>query len=144
MNKLVPILSAILIIPIVSSIVYAGEPESGVISWKFCDKEIPLNYKVFNGTIHDIVHLKLHDSPGCTLDSKTEYQLQIFHKSNNYTDFTLSMPTALQDEIIDVRVVGDRYLENFQFNNTHTSLEFSDFTHDSNGLVTIILDLKNE
>lgn len=125
-------------------IIYAadGEIENGKIEWKFCNDHKYLEYSVFNGTLHDTAHLRLHDAASCTDTIDTDLQLQIFHTSNNYTDFSLKMPKSLQNEIIDVRVVGKGYLENFQFNDTHNELIFSDFKHDKNGLVTIILDLK--
>ncbi len=50
--------------------------------------------------------------------------------------------TDLEFDEIDVRVVGMGYLESFQLNDIHRSLEFSNFVHDKNGLVTIILDFK--
>ena len=136
--KYLLILAAIGLIPLV----HAAESDSGQVTWKFCDNQQLLNYNIINGTLHDTAHLKLHGALDCEDGAKTPYQLQIFHWSNNQTDFTLEMPGELQDEIIDVRVVGKGYLENFQFNNNNKVLEFSDFTADQHGLVTIILDLK--
>jgi len=138
MKELLFLILAIGLIPLV----YASESDSGQITWKFCDNQQLLNYSIINGTLHDTAHLKLYDAVDCNEGAKTPYQLQIFYESNNQTDFTLEMPDELQNEIIDVRVVGKGYLENFQFNNTDNILEFSDFTPDKLGLVTIILDLK--
>lgn len=130
------------IIPLIYAVEDQPLTDSGKVEWRFCNGVKTLDYEIFNGTIHDTVHLKLQDTPECTSSNKTEFQYQIFHKSNNQTDVTLTVSEELEKEIIDVRVVGHGYFETFQFNSTHKSLEFSDFIHDKNGLVTIILDHK--
>ena len=118
--------------------------DSGTLQWKFCSDTKRLDYKVFNGTLHDTVHLRLFDAPDCKTPDETEFQFQIFHKSNNHTDFTLSVPHDLEDKVIDVRVVGHGYVETHQFNSTFSTLQFSDFIHDRNGLVAIILDYRGD
>lgn len=130
---------AITLIPMIYAVESDFTSDSGVVEWRFCDEVKSLKYSVFNGTLLDTVHLKLQGTPDCESGIKTQYQFQIFHSSNNQTDFTLEMPG---DEIVDVRVVGKEYLENFQFNDTNRSLTFSDFTHDKIGQIAIILDLK--
>lgn len=121
----------------------AVETESGIFVWKFCDHEKQFNYKIINDTLHDNVHLKLQGTNNCESNKNTtDYQLQLFHTSNNQTDFTVIVPKDLDLDKIDVNVVGRNYLEYFQINNTNRPMTFSDFTHDKNGFVTIILDFK--
>ena len=121
----------------------AMETESGTFIWKFCNDEKQFSYKIINGTLHDTAHLKLHGTDNCGNNKNTtDYQIQLFHTSNNQTDFTLFVPDDLEFDKIDVNVVGRGYLEYFELNNTSSSMEFSDFTHDINGFVTIILDFK--
>ena len=130
------------IIPLIHAVEDQSVTDSGKVEWRFCNGVKTLDYEIFNGTIHDTVHLKLQDTPECTSSNETEFQYQIFHKSNNQTNVTLTVSEDLEEEIIDVRVVGSGYFETFQFNSTHKFLEFSDFTHDKTGFVTIILDHK--
>ncbi|QMU55203.1 MAG: hypothetical protein GKS07_10105 [Nitrosopumilus sp.] len=132
-------LLGILFVPLVDAV----EAESDKFAWKFCDQEKQFNYKIINGTLHDTAHLRLQGTNNCESNNNTtDFQLQLFHTSNNQTDFTLIVPDDLEFDEIDVRVVGMGYLESFQLNDIHRSLEFSNFVHDKNGLVTIILDFK--
>lgn len=122
-------------------LVYAIQTESGTFEWKFCDGVEQFTYEITNGTLHDTAHLKLSDTDNCENNSgPTDYQLQLFHTSNNHTDFTISAPDTLEFEKIDITVVGKGYAESFQLNETHKSLTFRDFIHDKNKLVTIIMD----
>lgn len=117
--------------------------ESGTFAWEFCNDEKQFSYQTINGTLHNAVHLKLHGTDNCENNKNTtDYQFQIFHTSNNQTNFTLFVPDDLEFDKIDVNVVGMDYLEYFEINSTSSSMEFSDFTHDRNGFVTIILDFK--
>ena len=129
-------------------LVDAIETESGTFLWKFCNEEKEFNYEITNGTLRDTAHLKLYDTHHCEDNTNpTDYQLQLFHTSNNQTDFTITVPLDLDFEKIDVQVVGRGYVELFVLNDTHRSMQFSDFTHDKHGDVTIILDflgLENE
>ena len=124
------------VIPLVDAI------ETEVFTWKFCDGVKQFDYSITNGTLHDTAHLQQFGVDNCKDDKyTTDYQLQLFHTSNNQTDFTIMVPDDLKFEKIDVRVIGSE-LEKFQLNNTSRSIEFSDFIHDKHGIVTVILDFK--
>jgi len=121
----------------------ATETESGKFAWKFCNEENMFAYSIINGTLHDTAHLKLFGTNNCESNKNTtDYQLQLFHTSNNQTTFTLIVPDDLEFDKIDVNVVGRGYLESFQLNDINRSLTLSNFIHDKNGLVTIIMDFK--
>ncbi|QLH10828.1 hypothetical protein [Nitrosarchaeum sp. AC2] len=138
MFTFVEFLSLLVFIPHIDAV----ETESGIFIWKFCEHEKQFDYKIINGTLHDTVHLKLQDTNNCENKNATDYQLQLFHTSNNQTDFTVIVPKDLDLDKIDVTVVGRDYLEYFQINDTNRIMTFSDFTHDKNGFVTVILDFK--
>lgn len=124
-------------IPLIDAI----ETESGTFLWKFCNEEKEFNYEITNGTLRETAHLKLHDTHHCEDNTNlTDYQLQLFHTSNNLTDFTIMVPDDLEFKKIDVNVVGNGYLEYFQLNDTNRIMVFSDFIHNKHGIVTIIMD----
>ena len=139
------IIFALVVATFLIPVSHATELETGNISWKFCNDEKEFSYKIFNGTLHDTAHLKLHGTNNCENNTNTtNYQLQLFHTSNNQTDFTVIVPDDLEFDKIGVRVVGSGYLESFELNNTDRTLEFNDFTHDKHGMVTIILDFEHD
>ncbi len=138
-NKMNKIIISLLVVIALIPIVYAQESDTFV--WKFCNEEIEFDYKIINGTLRETAHLKLYDTHHCDEGTNpTDYQLQLFHTSNNQTDFTLMVPDDLEFEKIDVDVVGMGYLESFQLNDTNRIMVFSDFTHNKHGIVTIIMD----
>lgn len=139
----ITIISAVIFFVLFFPLADAVGTGSDTFSWKFCNNEKQFSYEIINGTLRDTAHLRLHDTNNCENDKNTtDYQLQLFHTSNNQTDFTLFVPDDLVFDKIDVNVVGMGYLEYFELDNTSRSMEFSDFIHDRNGLVTIILDFK--
>lgn len=120
---------------------YNDEIGSGIFLWKFCNDDIEFDYFIINGTLRETAHLKLHNTHHCEDNTNpTDYQLQLWHTSNNQTDFTIIVPDDLDFEKINVQVVGRGYVELFVLNDTHRSLQFSNFTHDKHGDINIILD----
>lgn len=135
-------------------LVDAIETESGTFFWKFCNEEKEFSYEITNGTLRDTAHLKLHNTHHCEEGTNpTDYQLQLWHTSNNQTDFTMIVPDDLDFEKINVQIIDREYVESsngkiieqrhiefFVLNDTHRTMQFSDFTHDKHGDVNIILD----
>ena len=123
-------------------VVVESTSENNSVFWTFCNEKMQLNYEIVNGTLFDTTHLKLFETNRC--NDKTglsDYQFQLFHTSNNQTDFTLMVPEETKIDSISIHVVGkEGYVESFVLNNTNRIITFSDFIHDESKLVTIIMD----